>query len=180
MIKARHILETVLYAEDFSAARHFYGEVLGLPVYQEVEGRLVFFRCAAQMLLLFNPKLSGSQSSDRGPPAHGTKGNGHVCFRATIEELKDWQKHFEAQGIAIERIVDWPDGGRSLYIRDPAGNSVEFAESRIWHLRSTPIRKRTATNSSGKPWFNSAYWGYPFKISMPLLFHFVKSRNPKA
>ena len=134
VIKARHILETVLYAEDLSAARRFYGEVLGLPVYQEVDGRLVFFRCAGQMLLVFNPKLSSSQSSRQGPPAHGTKGNGHVCFRSTVEELKDWQKHFEAQGIAIERIVDWPDGGRSLYIRDPAGNSVEFAESRIWHL----------------------------------------------
>ncbi|MGB3141090.1 MAG: VOC family protein, partial [Aestuariivirga sp.] len=122
-MKARHILETVLYAEDLSAARRFYGKVLGLPIYQEVDGRLVFFRCAGQMLLLFNPKLSGSQRSDKGPPAHGTKGNGHVCFRATVEELKVWQKHFESQGIAIERIVDWPDGGRSIYVRDPAGNS---------------------------------------------------------
>ena len=75
MIKARHILETVLYAEDLSAARRFYGDVLGLSVYQEVDGRLVSFRCAGQMLLVFNPKLSGSQNSDKGPPAHGTKGN---------------------------------------------------------------------------------------------------------
>ena len=106
------------------------------------------------MLLLFNPKLSSSQSSDKGPPAHGTKGNGHVCFRSTVEELKDWQKHFEAQGIAIERIVDWPDGGRSLYIRDPAGNSVEFAESRIWHLPELKTLRNqkivVATHNQGK------------------------------
>ncbi|MGN6582964.1 MAG: glyoxalase/bleomycin resistance/extradiol dioxygenase family protein, partial [Rhizobiaceae bacterium] len=25
-------------------------------------------------------------------------------------------------------------GGRSIYFRDPAGNSIEFAEPRIWGL----------------------------------------------
>ncbi|TIR45476.1 MAG: glyoxalase/bleomycin resistance/extradiol dioxygenase family protein, partial [Mesorhizobium sp.] len=25
-------------------------------------------------------------------------------------------------------------GGRSIYIRDPSGNSIEFAEPRIWGL----------------------------------------------
>ena len=57
MIAARHILETVLYAEDLAAARRFYCDVLGLPVYQEVDKRLVFFRCVGQMLLVFNPLL---------------------------------------------------------------------------------------------------------------------------
>ena len=27
---------------------------------------------------------------------------------------------------------DWPNGARSLYFRDPAGNSVEIAEPRLW------------------------------------------------
>ena len=134
MNRARHILETVLYADDLPAARHFYAGVVGLPVYQEIEDRLVFFRCAGQMLLVFNPELSAAQSHARGPPAHGAKGNGHVCFRATTAELEAWLQHFGARAIAIERIVDWPDGGRSLYVRDPAGNSVEFAESRIWKI----------------------------------------------
>ena len=30
--------------------------------------------------------------------------------------------------------MDWPGGGQSFYVRDPAGNSVEFAEARIWKL----------------------------------------------
>jgi len=29
---------------------------------------------------------------------------------------------------------EWPQGGRSIYFRDPAGNSLEFAEPRIWRL----------------------------------------------
>jgi catechol 2,3-dioxygenase-like lactoylglutathione lyase family enzyme len=35
-------------------------------------------------------------------------------------------------GIAVEAEVTWPGGGRSLYFRDPAGNSLEIAEARIW------------------------------------------------
>ncbi len=63
MIKARHILETVLYAEDLAAARHFYGEVLGLPVYQEVDKRLVFFRCAARCFWYSIPRSRRQQIS---------------------------------------------------------------------------------------------------------------------
>jgi hypothetical protein len=36
--------------------------------------------------------------------------------------------------VAIESDFAWPGGGRSLYFRDPAGNSLEFAEPAIWHL----------------------------------------------
>ena len=37
-------------------------------------------------------------------------------------------------GVTIEADFDWPDGGRSIYFRDPAGNCLEFAEPRIWGL----------------------------------------------
>ena len=36
--------------------------------------------------------------------------------------------------VEIEAEFEWPQGGRSIYFRDPAGNSVEFAEPRIWGL----------------------------------------------
>ena len=31
-----------------------------------------------------------------------------------------------------EREISWPLGGRSVYFRDPAGNSVEYVEGQIW------------------------------------------------
>jgi catechol 2,3-dioxygenase-like lactoylglutathione lyase family enzyme len=34
--------------------------------------------------------------------------------------------------VEIEREITWPLGGRSVYFRDPAGNSVEFVEGEIW------------------------------------------------
>ena len=34
--------------------------------------------------------------------------------------------------VEIEREITWPKGGRSVYFRDPANNSVEFVEGEIW------------------------------------------------
>ncbi len=130
-MRAGPILETVLYAGDIAAARDFYAGALGLDVYSEVPGRFVFFRLGGQMLLIFNPGVTSVQDHDQGPPPHGTQGAGHVCFRATAAELAEWRKHLQAHGIAIERELDWPKGGHSIYFRDPAGNSVEFAEGSI-------------------------------------------------
>ncbi|MGO7704721.1 glyoxalase/bleomycin resistance/extradiol dioxygenase family protein, partial [Rhizobium ruizarguesonis] len=30
--------------------------------------------------------------------------------------------------------VHWPNGGRSIYFRYPAGNSLECAEAKIWGI----------------------------------------------
>jgi catechol 2,3-dioxygenase-like lactoylglutathione lyase family enzyme len=35
-------------------------------------------------------------------------------------------------GVSIEREVDWDEGGRSIYFRDPAGNVVELAPPTLW------------------------------------------------
>ena len=131
-MKAGPLLETVLYADDIAAAQRFYGGVLGLDLHRAVEGRFAFFRCGEQMLLIFNPAVTATQSLADGPPPHGAKGAGHVCFRASREEQAEWKAHLAAHGVAIEKEMTWPGGGHSLYFRDPAGNSVEFGEARIW------------------------------------------------
>jgi catechol-2,3-dioxygenase len=35
-------------------------------------------------------------------------------------------------GVPLDGDVTWPGGGRSLYVRDPAGNSVELTADEIW------------------------------------------------
>ena len=42
--------------------------------------------------------------------------------------------NYKSAGVDIETEVEWPGGGRSIYVRDPAGNSVELASSTIWGL----------------------------------------------
>ncbi len=130
------ILETILYATDLDAEQVFYRDVLGLTPSTVLPGRHVFYKIDGQMLLLFNP--DATQTSPSPPavpvPAHGARGPGHLCFRATAPELEAWRQRLTAAGVAIEADFEWPQGGRSIYFRDPAGNSIEFAEARIWGL----------------------------------------------
>jgi catechol 2,3-dioxygenase-like lactoylglutathione lyase family enzyme len=129
------ILETALYVTDLVAAKAFYAGILGLEVILETPKRSIFFRCGSGVLILFDPVLINERPPGSLPiPSHGATGPGHVCFRASRDEIADWKSHLEAQGIAIESEFDWPNGARSLYFRDPSGNSIEFAESKLWNL----------------------------------------------
>lgn len=131
------ILESALYVTDLEAAEAFYAEILGLERIGKVEGRHVFFRCGQGVLLLFNAEATRHPPAPdaRLPvPAHGTSGQGHLCFSASAEELDRWKAHLTAHGVAIEVEFEWPQGGRSIYLRDPSGNSLEFAEPKIWKL----------------------------------------------
>ncbi|MDO5648547.1 VOC family protein [Paracoccus sp. (in: a-proteobacteria)] len=132
-------LESALYARDLDAGRAFYENVLGLRAFQVVPGRHVFFRVSddprAQVLLLFNPDATvqppGPDARLPVPP-HGATGQGHYCLAADPATLDDWRAHLERAGVVIEADFEWPGGGRSLYFRDPAGNSIEIADPAIW------------------------------------------------
>ena len=133
------VLETCLYASDLDAAEQFYGTVLGLDAFAREPDRHVFFRCGAGVLLIFNPartRTTAGQVTGVAIPPHGASGPGHVAFRVAESELAEWRTRLEDAGIAIEAEVTWPRGGHSLYMRDPAGNSVELAPASIWGLAS--------------------------------------------
>ena len=133
-----HVLETALYAGDLDAAEHFYGGLLGLEKVTRHGDRHVFFRCGQGMVLIFNPdeSVKPPQNPAMPVPAHGAGGAGHLCFGATAEELEAIERTFVSEGVKIEADFRWPSGGRSIYVRDPAGNSIEFAEPRIWGFGS--------------------------------------------
>ena|ERR1700741_2895503 len=139
-MRAREILETCLYAADLEAAEAFYTDVLGLEPVGRVEGRHVFFRCGARVFLVFNPAatLGGERI-----PGHGTSGPGHAAFAITVGELPAWREHLAAKGVVIEQEVAWSGGGRSIYLRDPAGNSVELGTPAIWALDDEEVFGRS-------------------------------------
>jgi catechol 2,3-dioxygenase-like lactoylglutathione lyase family enzyme len=131
------ILESALYVTDLNAAEEFYSGVLGLDLLGKVDGRHLFFRCGDGVLLVFNAeatKVPPAPDARLKVPPHGGVGDGHLCFAASADEIVRWRAHLEAKKIAIESEFEWPQGGRSIYIRDPSGNSIEFAEPRIWGL----------------------------------------------
>ncbi|MBL0928132.1 MAG: VOC family protein [Phycisphaerales bacterium] len=126
------IHETVLYAEDVAAASRFYGEVIGLRVLPGSDDTSAAFRLPRgdAMLLVFNAGYA--ERPGRGVPVHGARGAGHVAFRVEPGSLDGWRSHLEARGVPIELDRPWPRGGRSVYVRDPAGNSVELVDGEIW------------------------------------------------
>lgn len=129
------ILETVIYASDLDAAERFYKEIFGLEVVRTLPGQFVFFRCGQQMLLVFDAEKSRVADADNPIPRHGTTGAGHFCFRAENKQGVDaWRDHFIAHGIDIEHYQRWSNGSYSVYIRDPAGNSVEVGEAKLWSI----------------------------------------------
>lgn len=128
------LLEAAVYVDDLDAAQAFYGELLGFPCIQRVEGRHVFFRVGAGVLLVFNPAQTEVPTGNtRLPvPPHGARGPGHVCFALDRGGIAAMQARLTVAGVETEVAFDWPNGARSLYVRDPAGNSVEFAEPWLW------------------------------------------------
>ncbi|MFD0859117.1 VOC family protein [Roseovarius aquimarinus] len=126
------VLETALYAPNLEETAEFYKSVIGLEEEQRVKGRHVFLRCETSMILLFDPVATQDTGGAFPVPPHGATGEGHVCFRARSGELDGWAAHFQASRIEIEADFEWPGGARSIYVRDPARNSVEFAEAKLW------------------------------------------------
>ncbi|ULJ71226.1 VOC family protein [Rhizobium gallicum] len=130
------MLETALYAKDLDKAEAFYEGVLGLAKITRAANRHVFFRCGPGVLLIFNPDetVKPPAADALQVPPHGTKGQGHACFRVSGKNIDAMAVKLKAAGIEIESEVHWPNGGRSIYFRDPAGNSLECAEARIWGI----------------------------------------------
>lgn len=132
-MKAREVLETCLYAGDLAAAERFYTDVLGLTVYARQPGRHVFFRCGAQMFLVFNAQTTSQEKS-----GHGSRGPGHCAFAVRKDEIPAWREWLKSKGVALDSEVTWPNGGLSIYFRDPAGNHLEVATRQLWELPEIP------------------------------------------
>lgn len=134
-MKAEKILETCLYVNDLERAKEFYTRVLGLEFHAEVPGRHIFFRCGDSMFLLFDPSATSQPHPGMEVPLHGATGPGHCCFTLTESNLESWRSHLHKQGVSIEQEIVWPQGGVSLYFRDPDGNSLELASRRVWGFK---------------------------------------------
>lgn len=132
-------MESVLYAVDLDAAEDFWTRVIGLSAFQRQAGRHVFFRVAdgppVQVLLVFNPdatEMPPAPDAALPVPPHGARGPGHYCLAVSPARLDDWRTHLTTLAVPIEAEIAWPGGGRSIYLRDPAGNSIELADPALW------------------------------------------------
>ena len=106
----------------------------GLQVIGKEPGRHVFFQVGeGNVLLAF--LAEATLKGDQLPP-HGATGPGHFALAIEAEAFDTWRKLLQSHGISIEKEVAWPRGGKSLYFRDPTGNSVELVTPGLWELPS--------------------------------------------
>ena len=128
--------ETILYAADVDGAVAFYAGVLGLAAFGErvgAAGRGLRLPSGA-VLLIFDPARSSVPG--RGVPSHGAVGAGHIAFAIAHDAYDGWLARLREAGVEIEQEITWPGSGgepaRSVYFRDPAGNSVELMAGDYW------------------------------------------------
>ena len=131
------ILETALYVADLDAAEAFYGEVMGLERIAKVPGRHVFFRCGRACCLLFNAEATGSRRRrTRNCRCRRTArwARAISAFGAPPMKLRDGRPIWRPAASPSKPISNGRMAGRSIYFRDPSGNSLEIAEPRIWGI----------------------------------------------
>jgi catechol 2,3-dioxygenase-like lactoylglutathione lyase family enzyme len=124
------VYETVVYGRDVESVVSFYVDLLGVPRVSDIGDYGAALRLDTGLLLVFDPDRSAA--AGRAVPSHGTAGPGHVAFAIENGEYDRWLAFFRERGVEIEREVAWGDRGRSIYVRDPAGNSVELVEGEVW------------------------------------------------
>ena len=121
----------LVYNGDCEAALKFYQSILRLRQIGSMTGRGLAFRVnESSVLLVFDPAKTAVP--DAGVPVHGATGPGHAAFQVPPGGLDTWREHLASNDVHIEMQVAWPLGGRSIYVRDPAGNSIEFIDGRVW------------------------------------------------
>jgi catechol 2,3-dioxygenase-like lactoylglutathione lyase family enzyme len=48
--------------------------------------------------------------------------------------VEPWQRRLEAEGVAVESVVTWPGGAKSIYFRDPDENLAELITAGFWRI----------------------------------------------
>jgi catechol 2,3-dioxygenase-like lactoylglutathione lyase family enzyme len=131
------ILETALYVSDLRRAAEFYRRLFGFPTLLESE-RLVALDVAGRSVLLLFPEGGTSDpfpvpgGGGVIPPHGGSRGGYHFAFSIDLADVGAWQVRLESEGVAVESVVTWPGGAKSVYFRDPDDNLAELITPGFW------------------------------------------------
>jgi len=86
------------------------------------------------MVLLFDAKATAvSAGGSMDAPVHGALGAGHLAFAVRANEVDLWISYLTENGVEIEREIQFGKS-RSIYFRDPSGNSLEITSPLLWGI----------------------------------------------
>jgi catechol 2,3-dioxygenase-like lactoylglutathione lyase family enzyme len=128
------LVETALYVTDVRRSRDFYTRIFGFEAMGGSERIQPLNVGPGQVLLLF--KRGGTPEpvpvGDGFIPPHDGDGEQHFAFGVPAASYEDWKSFLKSLDIDIESEVSWPQGGKSLYFRDPDRLLVELITPGVW------------------------------------------------
>ena len=128
------LVETCLYVTDVERSRDFYVQVFGFePMGGDARIQPLAVR-QGQVLILFRRGGTPRSIPIGGGfiPPHDGSGEQHFAFGIDAGTYEDWKTFLKSLDITIESEVNWPQGGRSLYFRDPDRLLVELITQGVW------------------------------------------------
>jgi len=125
----RQIKETCLYVKDLEKTKHFYHDLLGLPIIGMVKNRHVFFKAGTSVLLCFLPEVTKAETEI--PPHYGY-GKLHLAFEVDEEDYLNWKQKIENAEIKIVQEYTWKNGLHSFYFEDPDEHLLEIVPKGLW------------------------------------------------
>jgi len=133
------ILETALYVSDIKRAEEFYRRLFGFTTLLESE-RLIALDVSGRSVLLLFPEGGTTEpfpvpgGDGVIPPHGGSRGGYHFAFSIADEDVESWRGRLESGGAAVESVVTWPRGAKSIYFRDTDGNLAELISPGFWSI----------------------------------------------
>ena len=123
------IHHAAIICSDYERAKHFYTQVLGLPVLAE---NLRIDRGSWKLDLALPDggqiELFSFPAAPPRPSYPEARGLRHLAF--AVENIREWVQHLQAQGVAVEDIrTDEYTGQRFVFFADPDGLPLELYEA---------------------------------------------------
>ena len=130
------VLETSLYVDDIRRSVEFYRRIFGFETLVSDNRFCAFDVSGQQVLLLFRKRATIASTATAGGviPPHDGDGQLHLAFTIPLESEAEWTRHLCDNRVPIESRVTWPEGGFSLYFRDPDGHLVELVSPGCWAI----------------------------------------------
>ena len=130
MIEIAGLDHIVLRTSRMDEMLHFYGTVLGCPIERELspEFGLVQLRAGTALIDLVAVDSELGRAGG-GPPTPSDNNMDHFCLQVNALPEEDISRYLASHGIEagpFERRYGAQGYGRSVYLRDPEGNTVEL------------------------------------------------------
>ncbi|HML18118.1 MAG TPA: VOC family protein [Bryobacteraceae bacterium] len=135
-MKINGIAETALYVADVHRSAEFYQRLFHLPRLLG-DDDLCALGVPGNAVLLFFRKGSRPEPLETPGgtiPPHGGSGSMHFAMKISADAIGQCVDELQQHGIAIESTVHWPQGGTSLYFRDPDQHLVELITPGVWEV----------------------------------------------